>query len=65
MIAALAAARKRDTSTLIAVYTDKYYAPPGSGVWWEVIGAEVTNDETTRRLVDEREQGRRHQRFHY
>jgi 3D-(3,5/4)-trihydroxycyclohexane-1,2-dione acylhydrolase (decyclizing) len=63
--AALAAARERDTSTLVAVYTDKYYAPPGSGVWWEVIGAEVTNDETTRRVVEEREQGRIHQRFHY
>ena len=65
VIAALAAARERDTSTLVAVYTDKYYAPPGSGVWWEVIGAEVTNDETTRRVVDEREEGRIHQRFHY
>ena len=63
--AALEAARARDNSTLIAVYTDKYYAPPGSGVWWEVIGAEVTNDETTRRVVDEREQGRVNQRFHY
>lgn len=62
---ALAAARQRDTSTLIAVYTDPHVAPPGSGVWWEVIGAEVTGDEITRRLVDEREQGRVHQRFHY
>ena len=63
--AALAAARERDGSTLIAIYTDKHAGPPGSGVWWEVIGAEVTGDETTRRLVDEREQGRVHQRFHY
>jgi len=65
VVAALADARTRDTSTLVAVYTDKYYAPPGSGVWWEVIGAEVTNDETTRRVVDEREEGRVHQRFHF
>jgi hypothetical protein len=34
-------------------------------MWWEVIGAEVTNDETTRQLVEDREQGRKHQRFHY
>jgi 3D-(3,5/4)-trihydroxycyclohexane-1,2-dione acylhydrolase (decyclizing) len=63
--AALVDARSRDTSTLIAVYTDKYYAPPGSGVWWEVIGAQVTNDETTRQVVEEREKGRQNQRFHY
>ncbi len=63
--AALADARSRETSTLIAVYTDKYYAPPGSGVWWEVIGAQVTNDETTRQVVEEREKGRQNQRFHY
>ncbi|MEP7202012.1 MAG: 3D-(3,5/4)-trihydroxycyclohexane-1,2-dione acylhydrolase (decyclizing) [Ilumatobacteraceae bacterium] len=62
---ALKAARDRDGSTLIAVYTDKYAAPPGSGVWWEVVGAQVTNDETTRAVVEERELGRVHQRFHY
>jgi 3D-(3,5/4)-trihydroxycyclohexane-1,2-dione acylhydrolase (decyclizing) len=62
---ALKAARERDTSTLIAVYVDKSYAPPGSGVWWEVIGAEVTGDETTRGIVEEREAGRINQRYHY
>jgi len=62
---ALKAARERDTSTLIACYVDKSYAPPGSGVWWEVIGAEVTGDETTRAIVEEREAGRINQRYHY
>jgi 3D-(3,5/4)-trihydroxycyclohexane-1,2-dione acylhydrolase (decyclizing) len=62
---ALKAARERDTSTLIACYVDKSYAPPGSGVWWEVIGAEVTGDETTRAIVEEREAGRVNQRYHY
>ena len=47
------------------LYVDKSYAPPGSGVWWEVIGAEVTGDETTRAVVEEREAGRVNQRFHY
>jgi 3D-(3,5/4)-trihydroxycyclohexane-1,2-dione acylhydrolase (decyclizing) len=62
---ALKAAREGDTSTLIAVYVDKSYAPPGSGVWWEVIGAEVTGDEATRAIVQEREAGRVNQRLHY
>ena len=31
----------------------------------EVIGAEVTNDETTRSIVAEREAGRVNQRYHY
>ena len=64
-VQALSRLAPRDTSTLIAVYIDKSHAPPGSGVWWEVIGAQVTGDETTRRLVEEREQGRTHQRFLY
>lgn len=62
---ALQAARNRDGSTLIAVYTDKYASPPGSGVWWEVVGAQVTDDVTTRKLVEEREAGRIYQRFHF
>ena len=62
---ALQAARERDTSTLIAVDVDRSYAPPGSGVWWEVIGAEVTTDPVTRSVVAEREAGRADQRYHY
>jgi 3D-(3,5/4)-trihydroxycyclohexane-1,2-dione acylhydrolase (decyclizing) len=62
---ALKAARDRDGSTLIACYVDKSYAPPGSGVWWEVIGAEVTGDDTTRAVVEQRQAGRVNQRFHY
>jgi len=62
---ALKAARDRDGSTLIACYVDKSYAPPGSGVWWEVVGARATGDETTRAVVEQREAGRVNQRFHY
>lgn len=62
---ALAAARQREGSTLIAAYTDKYTGPPGSGVWWEVVGAEVTNDPETQKLVEEREAGRVNQRLYY
>jgi 3D-(3,5/4)-trihydroxycyclohexane-1,2-dione acylhydrolase (decyclizing) len=62
---ALKAARDRDGSTLIAVYTDKYAAPPGSGVWWEVVGAEVTGDRVTQQVVAEREAGRVNQRYYY
>ena len=58
-------AQQRDTSSVIAVYVDKSYAPPGSGVWWEVIGAQVTGDETTRSIVAQREAGRINQRYHY
>ena len=35
------------------------------GWWWEVVGAEVTNDPDTKALVDAREIGRAKQRFYY
>ena len=50
---------------MIVVSTESYRSPPGSDVWWEVIGAEVTNDPITRDLVLEREKGRKKQRFYY
>ena len=44
---------KATLSTLIRLSTPtESTPPPGSGVWWEVIGAEATNDETTRHVVD-------------
>jgi 3D-(3,5/4)-trihydroxycyclohexane-1,2-dione acylhydrolase (decyclizing) len=63
--AALAEARDEKVSCMIVVSTERYRSPPGSDVWWEVIGAEVTNDPMTRDLVLEREKGRKKQRFYY
>ncbi|MGI9052291.1 MAG: 3D-(3,5/4)-trihydroxycyclohexane-1,2-dione acylhydrolase (decyclizing) [Ilumatobacteraceae bacterium] len=62
---ALGAARKELGSAVIVVYADKYHSIPSSGVWWDVVGAEVTNDPITRQLVDEHEAGRKDQRLYY
>ncbi|MCP4385116.1 MAG: 3D-(3,5/4)-trihydroxycyclohexane-1,2-dione acylhydrolase (decyclizing) [Hyphomicrobiales bacterium] len=63
--AALRTARNEDGPCMIVVPTEKYRSPPDSGVWWEVVGAEVTNDRRTSQLVAEREDGRTKQRFYY
>lgn len=62
---ALAEARAETRSCMIVVPTEKYRNTPDSGVWWEVIGAEVTNDPKTQALVAAREAGRVEQRFYY
>ncbi|MFK0334001.1 thiamine pyrophosphate-dependent enzyme [Rhizobium sp. NPDC090275] len=62
---ALAEARAEDGPCMIVVPTERYKFPPGSGVWWEVVGAEVTNDPKTRELVELREAGRVKQRYYY
>ena len=62
---ALAEARDETGSCMIVVSTEKYRFPPGSDVWWEVVGAEVTNDKVTASLVEERELGRTKQKFYY
>jgi 3D-(3,5/4)-trihydroxycyclohexane-1,2-dione acylhydrolase (decyclizing) len=62
---ALARAKAEQGACMIVVPTEKYRFPPGSGVWWEVVGAEVTNDPKTRELVATREAGRVKQRFYY
>ena len=49
---------------MIVVETEKYRFTPDSGVWWEVVGAEVTGDPKTRELVEAREAGRAKQRFY-
>ena len=63
--AALRAARAETGCAVIVVPADRYHSPPASGVWWDIVGAEVTNDPLTRKLVDEHEQGRANQRLHY
>jgi 3D-(3,5/4)-trihydroxycyclohexane-1,2-dione acylhydrolase (decyclizing) len=62
---ALKEAKQQENSCLIAVPTEKYRFPPGAKVWWEVVGAEATNDRKTRELVEAQEAGRVTQRFYY
>ena len=62
---ALQEAKHQENSCLIVVPTEKYRSPSGSEVWWEVVGAEVTNDPKTKALVEAREAGRIKQRFYY
>ena len=61
---ALAAARNETRSCMIVVETEMYRFTPDSGVWWEVVGAEVTGDPKTRELVEAREAGRAKQRYY-
>lgn len=63
--AALREARDESRPCVIVVPTEKYRFPPDSGVWWDVVGAEITNDSKTAKLVEEREAGRAKQRFYY
>ena len=62
---ALTAARSEKGSCMIVVPTEKYRYTPESGIWWEVIGAEVTGDPKTKELVDAREAGRVNQRYYF
>ena len=62
---ALTAARSEKGSCMIVVPTEKYRYTPESGIWWEVIGAEVTEDPKTKILVHAREAGRANQRYYY
>ena len=62
---ALSEACEERRSGMIVVQIERYSRLPRSGIWWDVFGAEVTNDETTKRLVDEREEGRQGQRFYW
>ena len=61
---ALAAARSETGPCMIVVETEMYRFTPDAGVWWEVVGAEVTSDSKTRELVAAREAGRVRQRFY-
>ena len=62
---ALEKARNQSKPCLIVVKTEKYRSPPNSGVWWDVVGSEVTNDPKTSELVKKREAGRKKQKFYY
>jgi len=62
---ALEEARAETRSCMIVVPIERYSRLPRSGIWWDVFGAEVTEDENTKKLVDEREDGRKGQRYYW
>jgi 3D-(3,5/4)-trihydroxycyclohexane-1,2-dione acylhydrolase (decyclizing) len=63
---ALEEARAETRPCLIEVETEPHRYLPGSGVWWDVAPAEVTDDATTRGLREEFEQSRQQlQRLYY
>ena len=63
---ALREAREEKSTSVIVVQTEKYRFLPGSGVWWDVAPAEVSQDAVTQKLRAEYEESRRKlQRFHY
>ncbi len=62
---ALIEAREETRSCMIVAQIERYSRLPRSGIWWDVFGAEVTDDEVTQKLVDEREAGRAGQRFYW
>ena len=62
---ALAEAKEEKRSCMIVAQIERYSRLPRSGIWWDVFGAEVTADENTKQLVDEREEGRKGQRFYW
>ncbi len=63
---ALREARKNPQTCVIVVETEKYRMLPGSGVWWDVAVAEVSNDPEIQKRREEYETERRRlQKFHY
>jgi 3D-(3,5/4)-trihydroxycyclohexane-1,2-dione acylhydrolase (decyclizing) len=63
---ALREARDESRSCVIVVETEKHRYLPGSGAWWDVAPAEVSNDPITKELRAEFEKARdAGQRFHY
>lgn len=61
---ALREAREETRSCVIVVETEKHNYGPGSGIWWDISPAEVTDDPVTRELRQQYERNRESQRFH-
>jgi 3D-(3,5/4)-trihydroxycyclohexane-1,2-dione acylhydrolase (decyclizing) len=63
---ALKEARDETRSCVIVVEVEKHRYLPGSGAWWDVAAAEVSQDPATQNLRAEYEENRaKLQRFHY
>ena len=63
---ALREARKNPQPSVIVVETEKYRVLPGSGIWWDVAAAEVSQDPKTQKRREEYERDRASlQRFYY
>jgi 3D-(3,5/4)-trihydroxycyclohexane-1,2-dione acylhydrolase (decyclizing) len=63
---ALGEARAERNSCVIVVETEPHRYVPGSGVWWDVAPAEITNDPVVKELRDQYERDRKKlQRFHF
>jgi 3D-(3,5/4)-trihydroxycyclohexane-1,2-dione acylhydrolase (decyclizing) len=63
---ALRDARKETRSCVIVVEVEKHRYLPGSGIWWDVAAAEVTEDPVTQELRRAYEEDRaKLQRFYY
>jgi len=63
---ALREAREENRTCVIVAETEKYHFPPGSGVWWDVAVAEVSQDPATQKLRQEYEETKNKlQRVHY
>jgi 3D-(3,5/4)-trihydroxycyclohexane-1,2-dione acylhydrolase (decyclizing) len=63
---ALREARAETRSSVIVVETETHHQAPGSGVWWDISAAEVSDDPTTQKRRADYEEGRnKFQRFHY
>ncbi len=63
---ALQEARQESVPCVIVAEVEKHRYLPGSGVWWDVAAAEVTNDPVTQELRSAYEDERRRlQRFYY
>lgn len=62
---ALEEARLEQRTCMIVAQIERYSRLPRSGIWWDVFGAEVTSDDATKALVEEREEGRQSQRFYW
>jgi len=63
--AALVEARAEPGSSMIVAQIERYSRLPRSGIWWDVFGAEVCEDASTKELVAEREAGRAGQRYYW
>ena len=63
---ALREAREERGPCVIVAETERYKFVPGSGVWWDVVVAETTNDPVTQKLRTEFEERRsKLQRLYY